>query len=190
MNESVAGRSERDELSPLRPRWEWSADEIKRIGRVVGMIAEHLTTLPEKPVFRPFPAELAAKYLDSKPPELGQEADDILATFARDIEPYRFGNAHPRSYGWVNSPPVALGIFAEALAAAMNPSCAGGNHAAIYVEHELINWFKQIIGFPPESMGLLVSGGLDCGVDGTRCRQAGAVRLRHPDPRSAGYFLN
>jgi hypothetical protein len=70
MNESVAGRSERDELSPLRPRWEWSADEIKRIGRVVGMIAEHLTTLPEKPVFRPFPAELAAKYLDSKPPEL------------------------------------------------------------------------------------------------------------------------
>jgi len=40
MNESVAGRSERDELSPLRPRWEWSADEIKRIGyRVVGMIA-------------------------------------------------------------------------------------------------------------------------------------------------------
>jgi hypothetical protein len=49
MNESVAGRSERDELSPLRPRWEWSADEIKRIGyHVVGMIAEHLTTLPEK----------------------------------------------------------------------------------------------------------------------------------------------
>jgi aromatic-L-amino-acid decarboxylase len=159
MNESVAGRSERDELSPLRPRWEWSADEIKRIGRVVGMIAEHLTTLPEKPVFRPFPAELAAKYLDSKPPELGQEADDILAAFARDIEPYPFGNAHPHSYGWVNSPPVVLGIFAEALAAAMNPSCAGGNHAAIYVERELINWFKQIIGFPPESMGLLVSGG-------------------------------
>ena len=44
MDESLAGRSERDELSPLRPRWEWSADEIKRIGRVVGMIAEHLTS--------------------------------------------------------------------------------------------------------------------------------------------------
>jgi hypothetical protein len=28
----------------------------QRIGyRVVAMIAEHLTTLPEKPVFRPFP---------------------------------------------------------------------------------------------------------------------------------------
>lgn len=110
MNESVAGRSERDELSPLRPRWEWSADEIKRIEYcVVGMIAEHLTTLPEKPVFRSFPAE-RRKYLDSKPPELGEQADDILAAFARDIEPYPFVNAHPRSYGWVNSPPVVLGL--------------------------------------------------------------------------------
>jgi len=54
MNESVAGRSERDELSPLRPRWEWSADEIKRIGRVVGLIAEHLTTLPENLCFARF----------------------------------------------------------------------------------------------------------------------------------------
>jgi aromatic-L-amino-acid/L-tryptophan decarboxylase len=160
MNESLAGRSEGDELRFLRPRWEWSSDEIRRIGhRVVDMIAEHLTTLPEKPVFRPFPPELVAKYLDSNVPESGQEADDILASFAREIEPYPFGNGHPRFYGWVNSPPVVLGIFAEALAAAMNPSCAGGNHAAIYVEREVINWFKQIVGFPAESMGLLVSGG-------------------------------
>jgi aromatic-L-amino-acid/L-tryptophan decarboxylase len=110
-------------------------------------------------VFRPFPAGLAAKYLNSKPPEAGLEADDILDTFAQDIEPYPFGNGHPRFYGWVNSPPVVMGIFAEALAAAMNPSCAGGNHAAVYVEREVINWFKQIVGFPAESMGLLVSGG-------------------------------
>lgn len=63
MNESLAGGSERDELCPLRSRREWSADEIKRIGyRAVDMIAKHLMTLPEKPVFRPFPPELAAKY--------------------------------------------------------------------------------------------------------------------------------
>jgi glutamate/tyrosine decarboxylase-like PLP-dependent enzyme len=58
----------------------------------------------------------------------------------------------------VNSPPEAIGIFADALAAAMNPSCAGGNHAAVYVERQVIDWFRQITGFPPESMGLLVSG--------------------------------
>jgi glutamate/tyrosine decarboxylase-like PLP-dependent enzyme len=92
-------------------------------------------------------------------PESGREPDEILSTFAREIEPHPFGNGHPRFYGWVNSPPAVMGIFAEALAAAMNPSCAGGNHAAIYVEREVINWFRQILGFPPTSMGLLVSGG-------------------------------
>jgi aromatic-L-amino-acid/L-tryptophan decarboxylase len=142
------------------PSWEWSADEVRRVGyRVVDMIAEHLATLRSKPVFQPFPPELAERYLNSEPPEPGQEVDEILATFAREIEPYPFGNGHPCFWGWVNPPPTILGIFAEALAASMNPSCAGGNHAAIYVEREVINWFRQIIGFPPEAMGLLVSGG-------------------------------
>jgi aromatic-L-amino-acid/L-tryptophan decarboxylase len=160
MSESPTSPVNRHERRPLNPRWEWSAEEIRRVGyRVVEMIAEHLTTLPEKPVFRPFPAELGAQYLNSVPPESGQEAEEILATFAQDIEPYPFGNGHPRFFGWVNSPPAVLGIFAEALASAMNPSCAGGNHAAIYVEREVINWFRQIIGFPAESMGILVSGG-------------------------------
>ena len=141
-------------------RWEWPADEIRRVGyRAVDMIAEHLVALPEEPVFRPVPAELASQWLGSEPPESGAEADDVLDAFARDIEPFPFGNGHPRFYGWVNSPPVVLSVFAEALAAAMNPSCAGGNHAAVYVERAVVNWFKQIVGFPAASMGLLVSGG-------------------------------
>ena len=138
-----------------------TADEIKRIGcRVVDLIAHHLTSLPDRPVFQPFPADLAARYLDGSPlAELGQSVDEILETFAAEIEPYPFGNGHPRFYGWVNSPPAVAGIFADALAAAMNPSCAGGNHAAIYVERQVGNWFKRMLGFPNDSMALLVSGG-------------------------------
>jgi aromatic-L-amino-acid decarboxylase len=141
--------------------WEWSAGEIKRIGyRVIDLIAEDLTTLPAKAVFRPFPRELADRYLDDcPPPESGQSVEEILATFESEIQPFPLGNGHPRFYAWVNSPPAVISIFAEALAAAMNPSCAGGNHAAIYVERQVVNWFKRILSFPPESMGLLVSGG-------------------------------
>ena len=113
----------------------WSADEIKRVGyRAIDLIAEHLTSLRDKPVFQPFPQERATAYMNAPPPEMGQSADEILAAFERDIAPYPFGNGHPRFYGWVNSPPVVMSVFAEALAAAMNPSCAGGSHAAIYVE--------------------------------------------------------
>jgi aromatic-L-amino-acid/L-tryptophan decarboxylase len=160
VTESSLGERSQKQTAPLSSPWEWSPEEIKRVGyRVVDLIAEHLVGLPEEPVFRPFPSQLANQYLNSTPPESGQRADEILARFAREVQPHPFGNGHPRFYGWVNSPPVVLGVFAEALAAAMNPSCAGGNHAAIYVEREVINWFRQILGFPATSMGVLVSGG-------------------------------
>src|SRR5204863_520894 len=70
------------------------------------------------------------------------------------------GNGHPRFFGWVNSPPAPIGVLAEFLAAAMNPSCAGGDHAAIYLERGVIRWLMDLVGFPTAgSMGLLVSGG-------------------------------
>lgn len=148
-------------------RWEWSEEEIKRIGyKVIDLIAEHLTSLPQRPVFRPFPENLAHEYLNSPPPTEGQSPDAVLAQFAGEIEPYPFGNGHPRFYGWVNPPPTVMGIFGDALAATLNPSNAGGNHAPIYVERQVIEWFKQLVGFPAESMGLLVSGGSTAALTG------------------------
>jgi glutamate/tyrosine decarboxylase-like PLP-dependent enzyme len=149
------------EFAPeTRRRWEWSPEDIRHFGYlVVDLIAGHLTSLPERPVFRPLPSELAERFLGSALPLAGQEPEEILAEFARDVEPYPFGNGHPRFYGWVNSPPSVIGVFAEALAAAMNSSVAGGNHAATYVEHQVVNWFRSLLGFPTSSTGLLVSGG-------------------------------
>jgi aromatic-L-amino-acid decarboxylase len=93
-------------------------------------------------------------------PQAGEDVDALLDEFTLKVAAFPFGNGHPRFFGWVNSPPAIIGVFAEALAAAMNPSCAGGNHAAIYVERQVLEWFKRLIGFPQQgSMGLLVSGG-------------------------------
>jgi glutamate/tyrosine decarboxylase-like PLP-dependent enzyme len=138
----------------------WSADEIRRVGYlVVDLIAEHLAALPDEPVFRPVPRDLQEQFLSSTPPAQGAAPDDILREFRETVEPFPFGNGHPRFWGWVNSPPAVMGIFADALAAAMNPSCAGGNHAAIYLERQVIAWLREMLGFPDEAMGLLVSGG-------------------------------
>ena len=123
----AAGMEERCMTSDNR--WEWSAAEIRRMGyQVVDLIANHLSGLPDTPVFQPFPAELAERHLHSAVPEYGMGWEEILKMFATDIAPFPFGNGHPRFYGWVNSPPAVVSIFAEALAGAMNPSCAGGNH--------------------------------------------------------------
>jgi aromatic-L-amino-acid/L-tryptophan decarboxylase len=149
------------------PPFTWSAEEIRRVGgRVVDLVAQHLSSLPAGPVFSPVPTELADGFLAEPAPSRGEPADLILERFARDIAPYPFGNGHPRFYGWVNSPPAVMAVFAEALAAAMNPSVAGGNHAAVWVERQVVEWFKQLLGFPREGMGLLVSGGSAAAITG------------------------
>src|SRR3954471_24971669 len=138
---------------------DWNRDEIRRVGyRVIDLIAEHLSTLPDEPVFRPVPPERIEALLSAPPPSDPVSPDDIIRLFEESIEPFPFGNGHPRFWGWVNSPPAVMGIFAEALAAAMNPSCAGGHHAAIHVEHAVLGWFREMLGFPASSAGLLVSG--------------------------------
>lgn len=138
----------------------WMRGEVRRIGhRMVDLVAEYLEQLPEGPTFRPVPEEETERFLSSVPPMSGMSVDQLLDEFARDIARYPFGNGHPRFFGWVNSPPAPIAALSEMLAAAMNPSVAGGNHAAVYVERASVNWFKTILGFPPTAMGLLVSGG-------------------------------
>jgi len=140
---------------PIAPGWRWSADDVREIGhRAVDLIADHLTGLPDRPVFRPYPQQPAAAL-----PHTGSPVDAVLDEFAGRIAPYPFGNGHPRFAAWVNSPPHLLGVFAEALAAAMSPSVAGGNHAAVHIEHEVVRWFADLARFPQTSRGLLVSGG-------------------------------
>src|SRR5262249_58597330 len=127
--------------------WTWSAAEIRRVGhRVVDLIADYLTGLPDRPVFRPCPPDLIERFRDGPLPQAGQDVEAVLDAFAADVAAFPFGNGHPRFFGWVNSPPATVGVFAEALAAALNPSCAGGNHAAVYVERQVLRWFQELLG--------------------------------------------
>ena len=91
------------------PKWEWSADDIRRVGyRIVDVIAKHVTTLPSRPVFQPVPQNVVRELAGEPVPSGGQTPDEIVDTFLHVVEPYPFGNGHPRFFGWVNSPPVMM----------------------------------------------------------------------------------
>ncbi|HEU0298656.1 MAG TPA: pyridoxal-dependent decarboxylase [Longimicrobium sp.] len=169
------------------PPFAWSAEEARRIGyRVADLIADYLAELPARPVFDPVPAELAAAFRAAPVPAEGEPAESVLDAFAREVAPYPFGNGHPRFYGWVNSPPAPIGIFAAALAAAMNPSVAGGNHAAVHLEHQVAGWFKALLGFPADGYGLLVSGGSAAALTALAAARHAACARRGWDVRARG----
>jgi len=58
-----------------------------------------------RPVFRAVPDDLAQRFLFAPVLQRARSPDEVLAEFRESIEPYPFGNGHPRFWGWVNSPP-------------------------------------------------------------------------------------
>jgi aromatic-L-amino-acid/L-tryptophan decarboxylase len=137
-----------------------SPEEFRSLGhRVVDLLAEHLANIRTMPTRQPVPLELREQLMHEPVPQDGVDADQLIDRVVSEVLPYPMGNNSPRFFAWVNSPSAPLGWLAEMLAAAHNPSVAGGDHSATYVEHGLINWLKTIMGFPMDGMGLLTSGG-------------------------------
>jgi len=123
-------------------------------------VSDYLEGVRDRPVFRPMEPAERATLMQEALGEAGASPDAIVERFRTAVLPHAMGNGHPRFFGWVNSPPAPMGVLADLLAAAMNPSCAGGDHAAVYVERTGVRWLMELVGFPTAgSTGLLVSGG-------------------------------
>jgi aromatic-L-amino-acid decarboxylase len=134
--------------------------EFRRLGHeLVDLVTDYLAGIRERPVFQPMRPDERRALMDGALGEDGLPPSAIIERFRATVLPHAMGNGHPRFFGWVNSAPAPLGVLADFLAAAMNPSVAGGDHAAIYVERAAVRWLMELIGFPTEgSMGLLASG--------------------------------
>jgi glutamate/tyrosine decarboxylase-like PLP-dependent enzyme len=137
-----------------------SPEEFRQLGyRIVDMLAERLAAVRDMPVRQPVPLELREKLMHEPLPAEGAEPSQLIDRVVEEVLAYPMGNNSPRFFAWVNSPSAPLAWLADLLAAAHNASVAGGDHAATYVEHGVLNWLKTIMGYPQGSMGLLASGG-------------------------------
>lgn len=147
-------------LDPAEPGWVWDRAALDQLTAATARLsADLLQDARLGPVTRRPPASLIRRWQDAPVPAGGRPAGEVLAEFAATVAPYPFGNAHPRFAAWVNAPPHPLGVAAAALAAAMNPSVAGGNHAAVHLERQVARWFAGLAGWPDGHAGYLVSGG-------------------------------
>ncbi len=72
--------------------------------------------------------------------------------------PYGVGNTHPRFFGWVHGSGTPGNLIADIAAAAMNANLGGRDHGAMYVEKQVVDWCRELFGFPQGSSGLVVSG--------------------------------
>lgn len=141
-----------------RPSFDLSSEEVRRIGHLAAdAVAEHREKLTSRPVFGKVGRD-AALFREPLPQD-GRPFDEVLAFVREHVMPFPFGNSHPRFFGFINATADPVGITADYLAAAMNPNCWGGDHAAVHVENEVMRWLAEIVGYPSDAEGILVSGG-------------------------------
>lgn len=134
-------------------------DEMRALShRMVDDAITYLETVSKRPVWQPIPKDVAARF-DSPVPHEPAGADAVYQEFLKTVLPYPMGNIHPRFWAWYMGNGTVLGALADFLAAIMNPNLGGGNHVANLVEGQVVNWMKELLDFPIESSGLLVSGG-------------------------------
>jgi glutamate/tyrosine decarboxylase-like PLP-dependent enzyme len=121
--------------------------------------AGHLRGVPGAPVWRPTPPALRAALAGQALPETGLDLGELLDRAEREVLAYPMGNGHPAFFGWVNAAPHPAGIAGALLAAAANPSSAGGDHADVHLERAAVRWIAELVGYPHEpGAGLLTSG--------------------------------
>jgi aromatic-L-amino-acid decarboxylase len=139
-----------------------SADDTRHWGNsTTQFMIDYLGDLRDHPVYRHTSSREIRSRLDSKLPITGTDFDELLKVFRETIISFSRQNAHPRMFGYVQSPGTALAAFADLLASTLNANLAVWRSApaAVELERLTIDWIRQILGFKPEAGGLFVSGG-------------------------------
>src|SRR5436309_7780581 len=139
-----------------------SADQIRDWGNsVIQLMADYLGNLSDRRVYRHMSSREIRDGLDSALPTKGIDFDGLLKVFRETIVPFSRQNAHPRMFGYVQSPGTPLAAFGDLLASVLNANLTVWRSAPAPVELErlTIDWIRQILGFNAGAGGLFVSGG-------------------------------
>ncbi len=124
-------------------------------------VVQHFQTLPEQVVGRTASRAEMEALLREPAPETGQPFERVLAEFQDKVAAYAFRINHPRFLAFVPSAPTFLAVLGDLLCAGTNFFAGVWLEAAGPSEVELLvlDWFKELLGYPPEARGLLTGGG-------------------------------
>jgi aromatic-L-amino-acid decarboxylase len=154
----MATTDPRSRMAPL----EMSPDEFRRAGhRLVDEVASLLESLPSRPVTRDETPTALRSLLPLALPERGAPAAGLLEAAAPLLVEHSLFNGHPRFFGYITSSAAPIGALADLLASAVNPNVGGWQLSPIAseIEGQCVRWIAELLGMPPATEGLLVSGG-------------------------------
>jgi L-2,4-diaminobutyrate decarboxylase len=108
------------------------------------------------------PSDLAGRF-DEPLPRTGCSLEEVVARLGRDVVPDVTRLTHPMYMGHQVSAPLPAAIWVEALISAFNNSTAVQEMApaTTMIEHQLVRWMSDLLGWAARAGGTLTSGGTE-----------------------------
>jgi glutamate/tyrosine decarboxylase-like PLP-dependent enzyme len=144
------------EVSETLDPQDWN--ELRAQGhRMLDDFIYYIASIRERPVWQPIPDVVRAEFRKELP-RAPSDLADVYRDFTDFVVPYATGNVHPGFMGWVHGGGSAVGMLAEMLAAGLNANLGGRDHMPIEVERQIVDWTRQMFGFPHGASGIFVTG--------------------------------
>jgi glutamate/tyrosine decarboxylase-like PLP-dependent enzyme len=130
---------------------------------LVDQIADWLGRMPDGPVTHDESLTDIRRALGAYRglPDAGTDSSALLGEAAQLLFRHSLFNGHPRFFGYITSSPAPIGALGDLLASAVNANVSAWRLAPIAteIEAQTLRWIAELIGFPVDAGGLLVSGG-------------------------------
>jgi aromatic-L-amino-acid decarboxylase len=134
--------------------------ERDELGRAVfEWVLKYFIAQSGLPVYPTVSAQELSSLLSGSLPVEPQDLATVMADVQR-VADFSRHNGHPRMFGYVQSSASFAGVMGDLLASALNQNVTSWRSApaGTTIEHQAIEWLKELVGFPAGT-GVLLSGG-------------------------------
>jgi len=119
---------------------------------------DYIRDVRSRPVWQDMPPQVRRQFNEGVP-HAGTPLPEVYQQVMTEVFPYPMGNIHPRFWMWYMGASNFTGAMGDFLAAILGSNLGGGDHAAAEIDKQVVGWMKEMIGYPAEASGTLVSGG-------------------------------
>ena len=158
-------------------------DTMRKLGyRAVDMLVDRLSDDSIPPIRRASADEMERR-LSGPPPDEPQDFDEILRRLEEDVLPFTSRGDHPGFFAFIPFSGTWPGALGDFIASATNVFAGSWMEAAgpSRLELQVIDWFKDWLGYPQEAAGLLVSGGSAANLAALTCARETLAGAMTPD---------
>jgi glutamate/tyrosine decarboxylase-like PLP-dependent enzyme len=143
---------------------EMTPEQFRRLGyQAVDKVAALIGSMYDRKVCTEISPNESRALINSEQtlPLEGTDSETVLNDIFELLEKNSLYNSHPKFWGYITSSAAPIGIIGDLLAAGLNQNVGAWklSPVATEIEAQAVRWISQLLGYPTESGGILVSGG-------------------------------